>query len=247
MLPRFKKSLSLVLLSLAALEANATQAIHGAEDRHVQVTISAHETNRLAVSGRRISHVVPSVKGIISTQKDEALGALYFTLSNPSSRHGTVTLFVSDDQGVTYKLLLVPRQVAGEEIIVHPPSEKSPDVSEQPRTDADGRALSYQRRIKTLILSMADSSYQEAGLMPRRLHQEIPLWKEARLVLSAVYRDADLLGEHYRLTNVSSTDMLLVEQELYRRGVRAVSIEHHTLAPGDSTDVYIVRERRGHE
>lgn len=247
MLPRFKKSLSLVLLSLAALEASATQAIHGAEDRHVQVTISANETNRLAVSGRRISHVVPSVKGVISTQKDEALGALYFTLSNPSSRHGTVTLFVSDDQGVTYKLLLVPRQIAGEEIILHPPSVVSQDEAAMPRVDADGRALSYQRRIKAMMLSMADSTYQEAGLTPKRLHQEVPLWKEASLVLVSLYRDGDLIGEHYRLTNVSSADMLLVEQELYRRGVRAVSIEHHTLAPGDSTDVYIVRERRGHE
>ena len=124
MLPRFKKSLSLILVSLAVSEAYATQVVERADQAHVQVPISARETNRLAIEGRRIASVVPSVKGALSGQKDEALGAFYFTLANDSHSHGTVTLFVSDEKGVTYKLLLVPRPIAGEEIIIRPPEEK---------------------------------------------------------------------------------------------------------------------------
>lgn len=245
MLPRFKKSLSLILVSLAVSEAYATQVVERADQAHVQVPISARETNRLAIEGRRIASVVPSVKGALSGQKDEALGAFYFTLANDSHSHGTVTLFVSDEKGVTYKLLLVPRPIAGEEIIIRPPEEKERQVPVA-RTDETGRALSYQRRIKDLMLIMADESLSNS-IQPVEVNREVPLWKEGRLVLLSKYPEGELVGEKYRLTNVSQASMLLVEQELYRRGVRAVAIDRHTLAQGDSTDIFIVRERRGDE
>lgn len=236
----------LLLALLASLNANATQVIEGADRSHVQVNISAKEQNRLAVEGRRIASVVPSQKDVISVVKDEALGALYFTLASDTPSVGTVTLFVSDDKGVTYKVILVPRPVSGEEIILRPPGEKGGPASAAPRTTADGRAVSYQRKIKDLVLVMADPALQES-VESIAVNKEVPLWKEGRLVLLAKYLDGDLVGEKYRLTNVSPSDMLLVEQELYRRGVRAVAIEHHTLPAGDGTDIFLVRERKENE
>lgn len=244
MFQRLKKSLSaILLLSLLALEAAATQVIENADRGHVQVNISVNETNRLAIEGRRIASVVPSVKGALSGQKDEALGAYYFTLASESPNQGTVTVFVSDEKGITYKLILVPRPVAGEEIILRPPSEKATPSS---RAAADGRAVSYQRRIKDLMLVMADDELKDS-VESIAVNKEVPLWKEGRLVLIAKYLDGDAVGEKYRLTNVSPSEMLLVEQELYRRGVRAVAVEHHTLMQGDGTDIYIVRERKDNE
>lgn len=78
---KLKNLLKTILLSLL-LNANAyaTQRIAHADKGHQQANISAHEQNRLSVEGRRIASVVPSQKGVISTIKDEALGALYFTL-----------------------------------------------------------------------------------------------------------------------------------------------------------------------
>ena len=244
MFPKSKNLLKAMLLALLAADAGATQIIDNADRGHVQVNISASEQNRLAVEGRRIVTVVPSQKGVLSTANDELLGALYFTLASDSPNHGTVTLFVSDDRGTTYKLILVPRPIPGEEVILRPPA----DVSARPSlaTTADGRAVSYQRRIKDLVLVMADPTLQDAlEVVP--VNKDVPLWTEGRLVLVAKYLDGDMVGEKYRLTNVSPTDMLLVEQELYRHGVLAVSIEHHTLTPGDATDIYIVRARKDNE
>jgi len=187
--------------------------------------------------------VVPSVKGVLAGQKDEALGAYYFTLASESPNQGTVTVFVSDEKGVTYKLILVPRPVAGEEIIIRPPSEKAAPSS---RAAADGRTVSYQRRIKDLMLVMADDELKDS-VETIAVNKEVPLWKEGRLTLVAKYMDGDVVGEKYRLTNVSPSEMLLVEQELYRRGVRAIAVEHHTLMQGDGTDIYIVRERKENE
>jgi conjugal transfer pilus assembly protein TraK len=243
MFPRSKKSLSAILLSLLAFEAAATQVVENADRGHVQVNISVNETNRLAIEGRRIANVVPSVKGVLSGQKDEVLGAYYFTLASESPNQGTVTVFVSDEKGVTYKLILVPRPVAGEEIIIRPPGEKATPSS---RAAADGRTVSYQRRIKDLMLVMADDELKDS-VETIAVNKEVPLWKEGRLVLLAKYMDGDMVGEKYRLTNISPSEMLLVEQELYRRGVRAVAVEHHTLMQGDGTDIYIVRERKDNE
>lgn len=246
MFPKSKKLLSAALLALLTAKAGATQLIEHAERGHVEVNISVNEQNRLAVDGRRIANVVPSQKGVLTTIKDEALGALYFALADksPNANHGTVTLFVTDDRGTVYKLILVPRPIAGEEIILVPPEERATRTAV---ADAvDGRAASYQRHIKDLILVMADPALSEAvETVP--VNKEVPLWKEGRLVLLAKYLDTDMVGEKYRLTNVSPSDMLLVEQELYRRGVLAVSVEYHTLTPGDSTDIYIVRTRNENE
>ena len=87
---RLKKSsrLSLLPALLLSLSAHATQHVEGATTRHVEVNISAKEQNRLAVVGRQIVTVVPSTKGAISYQKDEALGrfTLRFQATRPKDR-----------------------------------------------------------------------------------------------------------------------------------------------------------------
>lgn len=247
MYPKSKKLLSAILLLpnlLFSLDAFATQVIEGSDRNHVQVNISAREQNRLAIDGKRIGSVVPSQKGIITYVKDEAAGALYFTLASDAPNSGTVTLFVADEQNpsVTYKLILVPRPIAGEEIIIKPVAERTAAVA---RKGGDGRALSYERRAKDMILTMADEENQDVDAVA--VNQEIPLWKEGRLVMLSKYMDGDLVGEKYRLTNVSKTDMLLVEQELYRKGVVSVSIENLTLPPTGQTLIFIVRGRKENE
>lgn len=250
MSPKSKKSSSLkLLLGCLASQcmvwgAQATQVVEGATERHVEVGISAKEQNRLAVAGRQIVTVVPSSKGAITYQKDEAQGALYFALSGSTPEGATVTLFVGDEKGQTYKIILVPRSIPGEEIILQPPVSRN--VYGGDSNAAAGKATAYQRRAKELTLLMADD--HAGGRMEKILvNQEIPLWKEGRLVYVSRMVDAELVGETYSLTNTSPSPLVLVEQELYRKGVRTVAVEFHTLAPGDATDIFIVRDRKSNE
>ena len=226
---------------MASNQVDATQLIENSNNQHVQVNISARETNRLAIEGRRIVNVVPGQAGMLKAKKDEAQGVLYFALDPEFSAAGTVTLFVDDDQGITYKLILVPRAISAEEIILRPPVDKS--AAAQRAVTADGRAASYERRIKDVMLVMTDDELPDNAAEKIDVNKEVPLWKEGRLILASQYLMGNFVGEKYKLTNVSSSDMILVEQELYRRGVRAVSVKNQTLAPGDATDIYIVRER----
>lgn len=211
----------------------------------MQVTVSARETNRLAIEGRRISNVVPAQQGLIVAKKDDAAGALYFTMAPDQPPNATVTLFVSDEQNTTYKLILMPRNVPGDEIVLRPPSDRAVPA----RSSAGARTATYQRQVKNLMLLMAEehTSAVDIGATKVVLNQEVPLWLESRLVLVARYVDISLVGERYLLTNVSGSQMQLAEQEFYRPSVRAVSIRHHSLTPGTSTDVYVVRERKDHE
>ena len=66
--------------------------------------------------------------------------------------------------------------------------------------------------------------------------------------LIASFRSDDegqgLAGEKYLLTNVSKEPLVLSEEEFDRKrgDVVAVSIETHNLAPGESTNVFVIRD-----
>ena len=240
MFPKLKKLFVLLLLSGSASFAWASQLIEGAERNHVEVSISDAEQNRLSIDGRRIASLVPSRKGILTIIKDESLGAAYFTFADDHGKHGTVTLFVTDDAGVTYKLILVPRAIAGEDITLRPPERAVANAPAASRSIS--KASNYQRRIKNLLLLAAKAV---PGTDPNlvSIGKEVTLWSEARLTFESKLLEQDLVAEKYVLTNVSSSPLRLAEQELYRPGVRSVSIEIHTLAPAESTLVFIVRDR----
>jgi conjugal transfer pilus assembly protein TraK len=107
------------------------------------------------------------------------------------------------------------------------------------RTAATSSA--YQSAIKDLVYEMAavqidPGADPAASAVP--VNQEVPLWKEARLTFDAKYVEDVFVGEQYTLTNVSVSDMVIAEQELYRPGVVVVAVEQQTLAPGDSTRLH---------
>ena len=63
------------------------------------------------------------------------------------------------------------------------------------------------------------------------------------MTFASRYDGDGLYGEHYKVTNITNSNLILLEQEFYRKKVVAVSIEHLNLLPGQTTNVYVVRER----
>ncbi|HGO6126525.1 type-F conjugative transfer system secretin TraK [Burkholderia cepacia] len=231
------------LFPIAAANVAPAQAATSLSSDPREYTVSATEQNRLEIAGRAIKKVVPAHKGALTYVKDTANGVFYFAFANGGDAMGTETLFVIDDQGATYQLLLQPRRVPSANIIVPASGDGTGRVSAI-RSAATSSA--YQSAIKDLVYEMA-AAQTDAGADPVAsavpVNQEVPLWKEARLVFQTKFVEDAFVGEQYTLTNVSSSDMVIAEQELYRPGVVVVAVEQQTLAPGDSTRVYIVRER----
>jgi conjugal transfer pilus assembly protein TraK len=80
---------------------------------------------------------------------------------------------VSDEKGVTYKLILVPRPVAGEK---SSSGRRARRLRLRAARAADGRTVSYQRRIKDLMLVMADDELKDS-VETIAVNKEVPLWK----------------------------------------------------------------------
>lgn len=214
----------------------AIQNVRDADRQAQQVNISAAEYNLLSMSGgRHFTRIVPAVPGSVSWTQDG--GTLWLKPANPTALNETITIFVIDDAGINYRLSLVPGPRPAEDIRIEPPAARATHAL---------RASAFQRHVKLMMLAMAGGQ-GAPQLAYTSVDTTVPLWKEATLALVRQYRDGDLVGETYTLSNTSHTDMTLDERELYAPGVLAIAIESANLPAGASTIVYVVRERGDHE
>lgn len=227
---------SLLLLAIAS-SAAAQQVISVGEIAQVKADISLNEPNLLAVEGRKLV----GLKGWndeLQIQVDEVNGSATFFVAAPKPGMKIITMQGSDDAGGTYVFNLTPKDVPGELIVLKPQS-----AGKQAKNSA-AKANDYQRAVKNMLLTVAGNDADAEFVV---VNKEVPLWNEARFYLQRKYFDTDLVGEKYFLTNVSTSEMVLAEQEFYRAGVMIVAVENHNLAPGASTPVYIVRARKENE
>ncbi|WP_318828364.1 type-F conjugative transfer system secretin TraK [Burkholderia cepacia] len=221
---------------VAAASAHAIQVVKGADRQAQQVSVSAAEYNVLSMSGgRSFSKIVPAVPGSVSWTQDG--GKLWLMPANPTALNESITVFVIDDAGTTYRLMLVPGPRPAEDIRIEPPAARSTQTL---------HASAFQRRVKLMMLAMAGGQ-GAPQLSYTSVETVVPLWKEAVLTLVRQYSDSDFVGETYTLSNTSHRDMAIDERELYAPGVLAIAIENANLPAGASTIVYVVRQRGDHE
>lgn len=225
------------LLIVSASKAWAEQTISVDEIAQLSAMISLREPNILAIQGRKLVEL-KGWSDELQLQLDQANGRATFFVATPKPDMRPITLQASDDAGGTYVLHLMAKDMPGEVIVLKPKHRASAKTKERlANTNA------YQRAIKNMMLSMTKDNDTQAVM----INKELALWREARFYLHKRTIDDDMVGERYFLSNVTATDMSLAEQEFYRTGVMAVAIEKHTLSPGESTAVYIVRARKDHE
>lgn len=223
------------------VSGHCTQHVTKADKESVTVAVSNKDLNVLVVDGRKMVTAIPSNRDAIEYQVDANQGALYFKVS-PFYQNSVIPMFITDEEGVRYKIELQPRNMGGEDIVLIPPKSEQSNSSKQTQ--------SYQQQIKELIYTMgddADSPRDELaidGISRSYIGADIPLWKEASLKLLRRYdADSGMYGELYQIKNISYKPLNMLEQEFYRKGVAAVSIESLTLQPGASTFLYVIREQ----
>lgn len=229
-------------LLISGLSYGAQHVTKAHEDT-VTVNVSSTEQNALIVQDRKITSVIPSIADALEYEKDVAQGVLYFKVQ-PWYANRTISAFVNDDAGVRYKIVMRPTATLGaEEIILIPPAKTNS------RDGSSKGSQSFVQQIKELVYVMGDDSDDPQdelaidGISRHFVKQQIPLWKEASMVYMAKYEGDELYGEHYVVTNKTPSNLILLEQEFYRKKVVAVSIENLNLLPGQSTNVYVVREK----
>ena len=179
----------------------------------------------------------PTGELVLECDKDK--GEVYIRPVGKSSK--PINLFVSSVQA-TYTLLLHRSDTPADTIVIRDPSTKllKPDSA---NPGPSGTSANHIRAMKALLAAMA-SDRVPPDVRVEEVNRLVPLWLEARLSLMRRYEGRGLVGEKYLLQNISPTLMVLAEQEFDREGaqVMGVSIENHNLQPGETTNVFVIRQ-----
>ncbi|TFW13427.1 conjugal transfer pilus assembly protein TraK [Massilia arenosa] len=256
----------LLLLALYLSSAQAAFAAHRLDARDgavIESVIAARESTRIRIEGSRIVDVVGNIyantcqsatSGATALQGaspqntgvgtsagefilscDLAKGEIYV---KPVARQKKpINLFVSSPRA-TYTLVLRIADVPADTLVLV-------DKSQPREPAADARLAAASERIRTLKILMAGMA---TGRIPSDARIEEPnqtqnLRVGSALTLQNVVRWSGWTGERYLLTNISSSEIDLAEQEFDRDGdqIAAIALENHRLAPGASTQVYVIR------
>lgn len=241
MLKKLKKlSLSLSLLALISIEAQSKSEVVNADRFTAEVAISRYEQNLIEIQGRRISSVIPSIAGALSYHQDQENGVLYFTLAN-EQHMGPISMFVNDDQGGRYRLILVPSTNQSSQEIIIVPQDKVAESTKNSTVRTNESHIAMIKKMMTEMAKATNGAQVSDDIQMSRVDEVIPLWQEAKLTLVNRYDSEELVGEEYQITNVTKVLLQLREQEFYRNNVYAVSLSKLSLEPNDTAFVYVVR------
>ena len=263
MKPKSKPLRSCAVL-LALLACGATHAAQTKQVRDgvsVEAIVSRSEPTRVRVEGAKITNVVGNIYSSTCAPKEDAAAAVpapapavnpqgEFVLScdldkgevfiSPVVRPGQddkpINVFVSTGKA-TYTLYLRRADVPADTIVLVDKSAGGAGAG--PKV---GKSSQHVRGLKEMLLVMAGERSAD-DISAEAVNRENALWKEVRLQQVREYRGRGLVGEEYRLTNVSDQALVLAEQEFDRPGgdVLAVAIDHLNLQPSESTTVYVIR------
>lgn len=186
------------------------------------------------------SAVNPAGDVIVECDRDK--GEIYIRPVGDALR--PINLFVSSATA-TYTLLLRRSDTPADTIVIR---DKTPQALRPatPEPAPSGPAPNHIRTMKALLVAMA-SDRVPPDVRVEEASRPVQLWAESRFTLLRRYEGRGFVGEKYALQNISSTPMVLAEQEFDRpdsRGggeITGIAIENHNLRPGESTSVYVIR------
>ena len=226
---------SLILLPLLLADpAHALQIVDAQDGQTVLGKISRKEVTRIAFEHARVRKVTGNA-GEFVLEKDDEKGQIFLRPSDPQSTK-PINLFLTSEHG-TVALLLQPVDTPSDTIVIREPRGKDATPT---RLEASGR---HVRTLKNLLLALADDALPE-DMEVKEPVREVALWQGTRLTLQRILLGESVVGEKYQLTNLSAGVIELAEPHFFKSGVMAVSVEHPSLKPGETTNLFVIRERR---
>ena len=232
-----KTALLLPLVLAFSTTASALQILDAKDGETVIARISQKEITRITFEKSRIRKVTGNA-GEFVLEKDDERGQVFIRPAQADNAK-PINIFVSSDRG-TVALLLQPIDAPSDTIMIREPRDASTITTRQGRTSV------HVRLIKNLLLAMAADARPD-DMEVRDTPRELALWPNVRLTLQRTYTGADIVGEKYQLTNNSGTEINVSERDLHKKGVMAVSLEQKQLNTGESTPLFVIRERLTHD
>jgi conjugal transfer pilus assembly protein TraK len=263
------RALALTVAMLTTRTACALQLLDARDGVLVEAMVAIKEATRIRIEGAPITDVFGNIyssscataaapaplatgmplaapaspvinpEGELIVECDRDKGEVYIRPVGRTTK--PVNLFISSAQA-TYTLLLHRSDTPADTIVIRDTSAR-PFKPETPTQGPAGTSANHVRAMKALLVAMA-SDRAPADVRVEEVNRPVPLWVEASFLLMRRYEGRGLLGEKYLLRNTSAALMVLAEQEFDRDGaqVMGVAIENHNLQPGESTNVFVIRQ-----
>lgn len=247
----------LLLTPLLNSPSHALQALEGTDGATLKGTISLKEPTRIRIEGAAINEVFGNVYsngcgasvggaappvnplGEIALDCDREKGEIYVRPVGIGQK--PINLFISSATG-TYTLVLERLDIPAETIVIKDKSARQARAAESVGNTPAGRSPNHIRSMKTMLIAMSTDRLP-SDIRVEEVRRPVTLWAESRFTLEKTYEGRGLIGEKYHLTNISGKSMVVAEQEFDREAdnVVGVAVEVHTLRPGESTNVYVLR------
>ena len=260
--PRFLQPLLASALLTSALPALALQTIEARDGVSVEASIALKEATRIKVDGASITEVFGNIyssncsgastgnrdagasfapinpAGEIVLECDKDKGEIYVKPVSAGAK--PINLFISTAKS-TYTLILKRVDMPADTIVL---KDRMLQQAATTLQRAGGTSPSHVRALKQMLNAMA-SDRVGAEVRVEEVNRPVQLWTESHFTLLRLYEGRGVIGEKYLLTNISSEPMVLAEQEFDRAqgDVLGVSIESHNLRQGESTNVFVLRQR----
>ncbi|KDN94729.1 hypothetical protein EI16_12600 [Hydrogenovibrio marinus] len=214
------------------------------KEKEVKFLVSTNDYSMIQIDGVKLKSADADSKYCdIDIARSKKLGKVVFKPVSDKK----FTLFVTDVQGNTYPVRVVPNKKTAPDVFVIQPKEKKTEVSAADLLKL--RRVNYaistsNSRIKiatNLLTSMAN------GVVPYNVDVEknnksLYLWEEVKFNRDFSYKLGSLTGTKYTIQNITDKPMVILEKEFYTiaKNVLGVGVESPRLMPGEKTSVYVV-------
>jgi type-F conjugative transfer system secretin TraK len=204
-----------------------TKQVHA--NQRVVADVSLESINRIYVLDDRIAQVF-SLNEELAIETDVTTGQVFLR----TKQNKPIDLTIITEKQLTVDLHLIPKNLPGETILI-----KSNQLTTSNKINA--KVTNYLEQITRLMLAMA-SNKPIIGYSVHQVNKEILLWEKITLIQTNAYIGNKLTGEIYSLTNKTKERIFLTETQFgWQKGIAAVTIKKHALAPKEQTQIYVIR------
>ena len=216
-------------------------------DGELTAIISRHNPNRIKVINDRIKRIDCN-EAELSIRSDSNTGEIFL---KPASKNDTFNIFITTEQGITYKLLLKAKDIISQQIFLQRKEFTLKNYSEavgirkEKPIETDSYYFDFEEDFKIASINLLKhmSSFhtlKEFNIIQR--HSNILKYKKGLKVsweYSYIKNDnSGISGEILYITNKTGQDVELNELDFFSTGIRAVKLDKHTLGVGESCYLY---------
>jgi conjugal transfer pilus assembly protein TraK len=235
----FTNSLAFVVLALFFIaglhimwtsDAEALTAVDLTDGGSTFINISQKDLNLIRTPWSPGLKIYTSSKTLDVKVVDKDVFVQYLEGMAPAPQE----IFLVTPRG-TFSLVLVPKSIPGETIVVRTPENSTGEAAKWEESS------DYVSGLKDLIKAMYEGS-PPMGFSVSRSGKDVTAMEGTRQVITEIYRGATLEGEVSTVVNLSKEPLELAENQFYRRGVLAVSIDSHDVPPMGQTTLYLIKK-----